>query len=223
MKLQEQCCTLEQGKRLQELGVKAEATFWHMPEKSHLHKEYIRYGWHSDAIAPAYTVAELGTMLSVDCYSHKDYGICSPEARPMFVARTQNHCWLQHTENAPTEAQARAAMLIYLLENKYYQVSPEYPDPATVESEPRKIQVTVDLNATRVRLHEQYNDITTRLNANMQEDGFVSIHVDELQEPLQNMRSSVAILCHTYFEGNEEFASIGKDLPDMVDFNPNNY
>lgn len=63
MHIQEQTCTAEQGARLVELGVKPEALFWHIRSKSEKHGESIVYGWTSEAIAPAYSVAELGDMI----------------------------------------------------------------------------------------------------------------------------------------------------------------
>jgi hypothetical protein len=122
MDLKSQCCTVEQGKRLVELGVKHEATFWHMPERSHLHGEYIRYGWHSDAIAPAYNVAELGSLLPRDILPDTGF----------HYGWYHRYCWRGHSVGYSqvggqqhievdwyeTEAQARTALLIHLLENK---------------------------------------------------------------------------------------------------------
>jgi len=125
MKLQEQCCTREQGERLVQLGVKPEATFWWMPANSSHHAEYVHYGWHSTAIAPAYNVAELGIMLDEDCKSEKDTAFSTEESDCGRGVRTDGFSCRyvpgfdqnSHTEFEVTEAQARAGMLIYLLEN----------------------------------------------------------------------------------------------------------
>lgn len=122
MTLQQQCCTLEQGKHLVELGIKSESTFWHMPAKDGPHGESIRYGWHGDAIAPAFNVAELGVLLPLECESGKDEGPGglfqdSQEWCKGYSARYNPLKGRQSTESAITEAQARASLLIHLLEN----------------------------------------------------------------------------------------------------------
>lgn len=78
MKIEEQVCTLIQGKRLVELGVSShDSTFSHChysPDPTEQHDGYslIIYkdentmeSVYSEYIAPAFTVAELGVMLSV--------------------------------------------------------------------------------------------------------------------------------------------------------------
>ena len=104
MLLQDQCCSREQGKRLQELGITSHATFYHMPAKDGPHGEYIRYGWHGDAVAPAFTVAELGILLGESFLSWFDRGLW--------------HCGIQSWGymTGITEAQARAGELISRLE-----------------------------------------------------------------------------------------------------------
>lgn len=109
MELFEQFSTVEQSIRLVELGVKPVALFYHMPAKDGPHRQYIQYGWSSEAIAPAYSVAELGTML------------------PFYVSSGKNYintfdCFAEGTitpfrQRRATEADARAAMLIQLLED----------------------------------------------------------------------------------------------------------
>lgn len=128
MKLQDQVCTLEQGVRLVELGVKAEATFWHRPSKDGPHEEYIQYGWHGNALAPAFTVAELGEMLPKEfqAMNRKWYIQIFLKQTDRYLVCLNIIDWLNgkeihpvtHAEEHSTEAQARAAMLIYLLENK---------------------------------------------------------------------------------------------------------
>lgn len=133
MELKQQCCTLEQAKRLQELGVKAEATFYWMPAKSTMHWEYIQYGWHGDAIAPAYNVAELGEMMPKEFTFNniKYYAQIFLNAGEGFSAAINKIDWFDHKEIHPciwrggyyqSEAQIRAAMLVYLLENNLIQL-----------------------------------------------------------------------------------------------------
>lgn len=141
MKIEDQVCTLEQGKRLQELGVTKIAMFYHYwngrtdcPEEL---KEYsIGYSKPRAATAnyyPAYTVAELGEMLPkkviYNCeeesamYVQKDIklaaylnwnGFCN---QIQYIKGGGGVLTVAGYENQ-TEAQARAEMLIYLLENK---------------------------------------------------------------------------------------------------------
>jgi len=136
MELKNQVCTLEQGKRLYELIEKdTESLFVHW-----LTIENEDYVWKIGTLNeagnatesyPAYTVAELGEMLPEFCPSYKgrndeyacviipwevESGVISSEdlASAVDAGMTQ----IGHYEIAPTEAQARAAMLIYLLEQK---------------------------------------------------------------------------------------------------------
>lgn len=119
MKLQDQCCTREQGERLVELGIKPEATFYHMPSMSGPHGEYIQYGWHGNNIAPAFNVAELGKLLPMEPDNVNGYSWYHRHNwRGHSVGYSQNggndHIEIDWYEN---EAHARAALLIYLLEN----------------------------------------------------------------------------------------------------------
>ncbi len=142
MKLSDQCCTVEQGKRLVELGVDADATFWWMPAKSSVHGEYIQYGYHSDAIAPAYNVAELGELLPAQVwYTSSRYNFTGwvnilhikenvpNENDAEEVSYTSGYgpelgdrFAIGH--GLSTEAQARASLFIFLLENDIITLKP---------------------------------------------------------------------------------------------------
>jgi hypothetical protein len=128
MKLSEQCCSLDQAKRLKELGVIGDRGtnlfFW-----IHLRKTKYRVEWTGIAdhgmmesvtdlvdYWPAFTVAELGVMLPSgydtmkitvqgEEYGWRGYDISDQQCPPI------------EEEFYPTEAQARASMLIHLLEN----------------------------------------------------------------------------------------------------------
>lgn len=117
MTLSEQCCTLVQSKRLKELGITIESTFYWMPAKSGPHKEYIQYGNHSDAIAPAYNVSELGAMLPHDLGNRRYlmFDKFNEQYRAWYGETVFHH---QHEQKSDNESQSRAAMLIHLLENK---------------------------------------------------------------------------------------------------------
>jgi hypothetical protein len=119
MKLEQQCVNLELAKRLKELGVKQKSYFYwtkRTTDKRVWSKEYGVYQGRNpnnpDEIS-AFTVAELGEMLPHEIINglvtlkgtkHVNVYLEKSEAPKGFVA--------------DTEADARAKMLIYLLENK---------------------------------------------------------------------------------------------------------
>lgn len=126
MNLEQQVCSLELAKKLKELGVKQESLFWHVwdGERDYFlyHNEQVQVYegkrnhilLHDGTIKSpggqvldkfsAFTVAELGEMLS----PHLRKSIWLLEIRDSMNQAT-------YMEN---EADARANMLIYLLENK---------------------------------------------------------------------------------------------------------
>lgn len=119
MELEDQVCNLELSKRLRELGVKQESLFYWTETISDdwqvLYQSYVteRAGqsieWYS-----AFTSAELGKMLPVRVISgrRKAYFMSKPLYFCNFDGRPK------HQESAETEADARAKMLVYLIENK---------------------------------------------------------------------------------------------------------
>ena len=106
MKLHDQCCTEQQGDRLKELGIAQESLFYHthsdwgvMPRGS------IDF---SGDPSSAFTVAELGVMLGTEEWStnYKKQNVFYWDAE-LFALPFGPY---------PTEAEARAAILIHLLE-----------------------------------------------------------------------------------------------------------
>jgi len=138
MELKNQVCTLEQSEKLQELGIECASIFVHhswldedvnkwqsrvMLQSEPLHED-MKYAL-ADGRLPAFTVAELGVMLPsewlnpLDQHDTKTENIigCWKTPKGMFRYRMDeddNEC-----SKPMNEAQARAAMLIYLLENNY--------------------------------------------------------------------------------------------------------
>ena len=129
MKIEQQVCTLEQAKKLVALGVTAEPLYWHVIDIDPLTPMDIIQKWqHSNFDQcekyPAYTVAELGVMLP-------DGKTIDPEYTQIATCRSYSDsslyvCFCERVigDNEPTieqfgdtEAEARAAMLIYLLGN----------------------------------------------------------------------------------------------------------
>lgn len=119
MDLENQVTSLELSKRLKELGVKQESLFWWWQDyygvgaKEPFLKDHEPHnpkgGW---KYCSAFTVAELGEML-------KD---APHPANPNFAAPlpewSDKNGWSNEYVYALTEADARAKMLIYLIENK---------------------------------------------------------------------------------------------------------
>jgi hypothetical protein len=135
MKLSDQCCSLDQAKRLKELGVTAYGLFVHylnreLPSDKGIKPKQQTASWAAIGeikdggvitYFPAYTVAELGVMLPDLIETDRQYEL---------VTIKEDDCWLvryvagNDLKNAhpsyqaeTSEAQARAAILIWLLAN----------------------------------------------------------------------------------------------------------
>ena len=118
MKIEDQVCSLENAKKLGELGVETrgiflwvllDATEQVLPCDFYLTTDSDRYL----ILAPAHTSAELGEMLPVIPLwsSQKSFD----EGWSCYANHKTNQ-W-GHAEYADTEADARALMLIWLIEN----------------------------------------------------------------------------------------------------------
>lgn len=124
MKLEDQVVSLDLAKRLKELGVKQESLFYHwqfLNDELGLYKydgvhdyrrERKRNGAYWIRICSAFTVAELGEMLPFGFY---ETWFLSEGIRFQFPKVDPE---TQYFESAKTEADARARMLIYLIEIK---------------------------------------------------------------------------------------------------------
>jgi hypothetical protein len=130
MKVEDQVCDQRQTKRLLELGITASSAFaWvdgcEEPKRADGYDWEQFPGYKDEYHAPAYTTAELGVMLPekmpngdveedyLMTYKMKDaYGEAGTQffILPMILELEQ--------QKFRTEAQTRAAMLIYLLEKK---------------------------------------------------------------------------------------------------------
>lgn len=115
MKLEQQVCTLEQAKKLKELGVEQKVLYqWKVNDVQTVVIDTPMAMWIERYVPPvvnafyaAFTVAELGVMMPpmFRTYHERNKG--------MWYCKYKGH-W---TEDFKTEAEARAAMLIYLLGN----------------------------------------------------------------------------------------------------------
>jgi hypothetical protein len=121
MKLENQVTNLELSKKLKELGVKQESLFWWVGSKN---DEWFVMSLRSDEKDlmvggkegrkegySAFTVAELGEMLP------KQFGTTKDHQDRWYVYNRIGY----EEQYADTEANARAKMLIYLIENKLMQ------------------------------------------------------------------------------------------------------
>lgn len=125
MKLEDQVCTISQGQHLQKLGLTATGRFmWretgnvdpYAPQECI--DRYDKESYENIGICFAYTVAELGVMIAgainSDNMKTNDYPRCDHRNEYKWYLPNKFKVY-QHFD---TEAQARAAMLIYLQENK---------------------------------------------------------------------------------------------------------
>lgn len=123
MTLEQQCVSLELAKRLKELGVKQESYFFYRLYKDNhnlgikLERFEDRLRLITDESYSAFTVAELGEMLPSGSKSF--VGSTSGDAKNWVTEWWEVKEWdLDTRKFADSEANARAKMLIYLLENK---------------------------------------------------------------------------------------------------------
>lgn len=124
MKLSAQVCNLKQAKKLKQLGVTARTTFviMEMPDSSiHDERTYVcntDSGVHNDYdwfFAP--NVAELGVAIALydrQCGGHTEYNFVWKEWNCYAIDQNAD---VECQVNGKTEAEARAEMLILLLES----------------------------------------------------------------------------------------------------------
>ncbi len=133
--LEKQVCSLELAKRLKELGVKQESLFYYAIYKRKLNPVYrnqlILDGVSLEGLLSAFTVAELGGMLPPDTDSGKTKQgdficyTCDDEDGGTWHYENAEKIGKEfdsHGEANANEANARAKMLIHLLENKLIKV-----------------------------------------------------------------------------------------------------
>lgn len=139
MKIEQHCINLEQAKKLKELGIGQQDSLFYFIDNSALGLEGIKQykelgsvkngnGVQDGGIVKyysAFTVAELGVMLP-DYFKENDQQFPFKE----YYSHTNKNMWKFNNfftgynsskivVDASTEAEARAVMLIYLLDNKH--------------------------------------------------------------------------------------------------------
>jgi hypothetical protein len=117
MEIEDQVCSLRLAKKLKELGVKQDSLFYHCLNVKTFSSYDIQH--HLIAIIPsgeehysAFTVAELGEMLP-DCFES-----CRRYKNDWSYSTLDKDNDINHHSFGETEADSRARMLIYLVENK---------------------------------------------------------------------------------------------------------
>lgn len=134
MKIENQVCALKQAKRLIELGVYAPSVFVYFKAPNHsgivLGGMYMRHIWILTGIAyeeedvnitPAYTVSELGAMLDdfLSFARRNGSGIWEAKFKPVIPHEAPHRikdAMVATFTTHKTEAEARASLLIHLLE-----------------------------------------------------------------------------------------------------------
>jgi hypothetical protein len=134
MKLEQQVCSLQIAQKLKELGVKQESLFGHYRHADH--GKLVADIWHIDKRDKAYlldcsafTAAELGEMLPYkigkkrfDQFTLRMWNECPGVSllsyeKPVYDVSGGVGTSYLGSVDATTEADARAKMLIYLIEN----------------------------------------------------------------------------------------------------------
>ncbi len=133
MKIDDQCCSLDLAKRLKELKIKQDSQFYYVEAKSigpyeldngvFMIAHLSQCTGISDSFIPAYTCAELGEMLPEginnedDCWCLFYYDKYNNCHRISYVEDCGEIVSTYLEVKGETEANARARMLIYLIEN----------------------------------------------------------------------------------------------------------
>ncbi|MVT11361.1 hypothetical protein [Chitinophaga tropicalis] len=82
--------------------------------------------------------------------------------------------------------------------------------------------LTVNLDGSRRHLWNAFNSIVKTFNEGINKDSReIRISIDDLERHVSNLQSHIATLCCSYIEGSEVFTDISENLPDVVEFNPN--
>lgn len=137
MKLEDQVCSLELSKRLKELGVRQESAFYwvnhiwrgkypeHEEDLILLPNFQVNEGLYPldywERIA-AFTVAELGEMLGEHVFSEYEHDL----SLPWKCTFDEGYMKPKRFEYADTEANARAKMLVYLIEQGIVQTGHDF-------------------------------------------------------------------------------------------------
>jgi hypothetical protein len=140
-------CTKEQSKRLKELGITQPSLFWHTQDKVPTNPNLHYFDWPQQSMSweiylgrrseistsrvfeeyPAYTSEELGNLLPRTVrINYESYRLTCKKYNGWwcvdYVTKRNESLPTPFVFNYKNEAQERASMLIYLLENKLYEL-----------------------------------------------------------------------------------------------------
>lgn len=152
MKLSEQICNLELSKRLKELGVKQNSFFWHYQDRFSTNPNYGEAGWKNPQEAmpwkiehyqpskisgsrvlfeyAAFTAAELGELLPMRFATIKQPNGYIPVEFEPIIGETRYSDFIDKNE-----ANSRARMLIWLIENRRLEYDYNIPWQTTTRNE----------------------------------------------------------------------------------------
>lgn len=124
MKLEDQVCSLELANRLKELGIKQHSIcYWWQYDKDSWHLTIAVYPTSPKNYISAFTVAELGEMLPSWINGHH---LIITKASTWFLRYRAPSSFIPKEEDPEiedeNEANARAKMLIYLIENALIKI-----------------------------------------------------------------------------------------------------
>lgn len=128
MKLEDQVCSLELAMKLKALGVKQKSVFvWEYYSDKCYAVKYIPFAvvpdnFNKNQIYSAFSVAELGEFLPIEIPYTEDG---QNDVSFFMSSKTlEGEWWVNYTKGitAKTEANARALMLIHLIENNIMEV-----------------------------------------------------------------------------------------------------
>ncbi len=138
MNIEEQTCSLELSRRLKELGVKQNSLYiWVLNKEDHpksgwsvfANSPYVKNHLRWEDQSPAFTVAELGQILPWFIENNSKtywYGTGKTRKEDKYYHEHEIHysddCKVICLERGITEADARAYMIIHLLENKLMEL-----------------------------------------------------------------------------------------------------
>lgn len=132
MKLENQVCTQQHAKRLSELGIDGSPSLYNWLQDWDNDGNWCVTSISADGAFPAFTVAELGEMLperiqyaNRECFissEKNDRGEIKWEVGIFTVAKKNNATKPIKYLMGKTEAEARASLLIFLLETKFITV-----------------------------------------------------------------------------------------------------
>lgn len=80
-------------------------------------------------------------------------------------------------------------------------------------------QLGVNFNNLRVQSAFALDRLVETFNRNIDDDGEIKVHVDEIEDDLNELISKVRFICCVFEEGNDDFKDLSEEIGDTVWFN----